>query len=63
MRQVLLSRVREQSGRASEPSADIIITDTQEILLAVVILPARTSENHCGFVVLHRLDECYTKNG
>lgn len=89
IRQVPLSRVREHSGRASEPSAGIIdtqtvktaayahrdaaydsakkikgrkrciVTDTQGLLLAVVILSARTSENHCGFLVLRRLHECY----
>jgi putative transposase len=86
---VLVSQVREQSGRASEPSAGIldtqtvktaayahrdaaydsakkikgrkrcIVTDTQGLLLAVVILSARTSENQCGFLVLRRLHEYY----
>lgn len=36
-----------------------IVTDTQGLLLAVVILSAKTSENICGFVVLRRLHQCY----
>jgi transposase len=89
IRQVLVRRVRQSSGRAAEPSAGIIdtqtvktaatahrdagydsakrikgrkrciVTDTQGLLLAVVILSARTSENMCGFWVLYRLHQCY----
>jgi putative transposase len=36
-----------------------IITDSQGLLLAVVILPASKSENICGFMLLRRLHECY----
>jgi putative transposase len=36
-----------------------IITDTQGLLLAVVIMPASSSENNCGFMVIRRLQEFY----
>jgi putative transposase len=36
-----------------------IVTDTQGLLLAVVVMSASSSENQCGFMVLRRLHECY----
>lgn len=36
-----------------------IVTDTQGLLLAVVISAASKTENACGFLVLRRLQECY----
>ena len=36
-----------------------IVTDTQGLLLAVVISSASTSENNCGFLVLRKLRQCY----
>lgn len=37
-----------------------IVTDTQGLLLAVVISSASTSENNCGFMVLRQLRQYYT---
>lgn len=36
-----------------------IVTDTQGLLLAVVITSASSTENACGFLVLRRLHQCY----
>ena len=36
-----------------------IVTDTQGLLLAVVISSASTTENACGFMVLRKLRQCY----
>lgn len=36
-----------------------IVTNTQGLLLAVVVMSVRSSENQCGFMVLRRLYECY----
>jgi hypothetical protein len=46
------------SGKKIKGRKRSIVTDTQGLLLAVVIMSASSSENQCGFLVLRRLREC-----